>query len=44
MLWYWFLLEEMVGLDDTTSDGFIDDDIIVLDGLLFGLNDGSNVG
>ena len=38
------LLGEIVGLDDTTGDGFIDGDIVGLDGLLVGLNDGSNVG
>ena len=34
----------MVGFDDTIGDGFIDGDIVGLEGLLVGLNDGSNVG
>jgi hypothetical protein len=34
----------MVGLDDTNGDGFIDGDMVGLEGLLVGLNDGSNVG
>ena len=38
------LLGERVGLDDTIGDGFIDGDIVGFDGLLVGLNDGSNVG
>ena len=38
------LLGGTVGLYDTTGDGFIDGDIVGLDGLLLGLNDGSNVG
>ena len=38
------VLGEMVGFVDTSGDGFIDGDIVGLDGLLVGLNDGSNVG
>jgi len=38
------LLGEIVGFVDTSGDGFIDGDIVGLDGLLVGLNDGSNVG
>ena len=37
-------LGEMVGFDDTIGDGFIDGDMVGLEGLLVGLNDGSNVG
>ena len=38
------LLGETVGFDETPGDGFIDGDIVGLEGLLLGLNDGSNVG
>ena len=38
------LLGEMVGFDESFGDGFMDSDIVGLDGLLVGLNDGSNVG
>ena len=38
------LLGETVGFDDTTGDGLIEGDIVGRDGLLVGLNDGSNVG
>ena len=37
-------LGEMVGFDDTIGDGFIDGDMVGVEGLLVGLNDGSNVG
>lgn len=35
---------EVVGFDETTGDGFMDGDIVGLDGLCVGLTDGSNVG
>ena len=38
------LLGEKVGFDDTPGDGFIDGDIVGIDGLLVGLKDGPNVG
>ena len=38
------LLGEKVGFCETPGDGFIDGDIVGFDGLLVGLNDGSNVG
>ena len=38
------LLGEKVGFEDTSGDGFMDGDIVGLDGLLVGLKDGSNVG
>ena len=38
------VLGEMVGFVDTSGDGFMDGDMVGLDGLLLGLNDGSNVG
>ena len=38
------LLGVTVGFDDTTGDGLIEGDIVGRDGLLVGLNDGSNVG
>ena len=38
------LLGEIVGFDETIGEGFIDGDIVGLDGLLVGLNDGSTVG
>ena len=34
------LLGEKVGLDETPGDGFIDGDIVGLDGFLVGINDG----
>ena len=37
-------LGEMVGFDDTNGDGLIDGDMVGLEGLFVGLNDGSNVG
>ena len=38
------LLGGIVGFDDTAGDGFIDGDIVGIDGLLVGLKDGPNVG
>ena len=38
------LLGETVAFNDTLGDGFIDGDIVGLDGLFVGINDGSNVG
>ena len=37
-------LGNTVGSDDTTGDGFVEGDTVGYDGLLVGLNDGSNVG
>ena len=34
------ILGEKVGLDETPGDGFIDGDIVGLDGFLVGINDG----
>ena len=34
----------MVGFDEISGDGFMEGDIVGLEGLLVGLNDGSNVG
>ena len=38
------LLGDIVGFDDSFGDGFIEGDLVGRDGLLVGLNDGSNVG
>ena len=38
------LLGEIVGFVVTSGDGLIEGDIVGRDGLLVGLNDGSNVG
>ena len=38
------LLGDVVGVNDTIGDGFMDGDIVGLDGLFVGLTDGSNVG
>jgi len=34
----------MVGFDEINGDGFMEGDVVGLDGFLVGLNDGSNVG
>ena len=38
------LLGEMVGLEETGGDGFMDGDSVGLEGLFVGLKDGSKVG